>query len=154
LALGEGARRATGAKANSGRDRECGYAALQRRFRHMLLRFEDVLEGQAFPCAAQPKTDFEAGFVAAEAVESYDLCKSGFDFPSPFFVKLLSLSADSQRLLECRFLVFALEDVNCFFPGAESLFAFHHHCLEQLRVIPRLTGHFLPPFRAMVLRKR
>jgi hypothetical protein len=57
-------------------------------------------------------------------------------------------------LLECRFLVFALEDVNGFFPGAESLFAFDHYRPAQLRVIPLLTRHALPPFLAMVLRKR
>ena len=48
LALAEGARRATGAKANTGRGRWRGQAVLEGRFGHMLLRIEDVLEGQAF----------------------------------------------------------------------------------------------------------
>jgi len=48
LALAEGARRATGAKANTGRRRGPFQAVLKRRLGHMLLRFEDVIEGQAF----------------------------------------------------------------------------------------------------------
>lgn len=132
--MAEGARRATGAKANSGRYRECGPAALQWRFRHMLLRFEDVLEWQALPCATRSKTDFEAGHVVAQAVESYDLRQPRFYSSPSFFVEILALSADGHCLLEGRFLVFALEDVNGFFPGAESLFAFDHHRPAQLRV--------------------
>jgi len=48
LALAEGARRATGAKANTGRRCWRDQAGLEGRFRHMLLRFEDVIEGQPF----------------------------------------------------------------------------------------------------------
>ena len=78
LALAEGARRATGAKANTGRRRSRGQAALEGRFRHMLLRFEDVLEGEAFLGLAGAEPDLELGLVAAQAIESHDLCQPGF----------------------------------------------------------------------------
>ena len=75
LGLAEGARRATGAKPNTGRRRGPGQAALKGRFRHMLLRAEDMLERQAFLGPTGTESDFELGWVAAQMIESYDLCR-------------------------------------------------------------------------------
>jgi hypothetical protein len=42
----------------------------------MLLRFEDVLEGQALSGFAGTKADMEPGLIAAHAVQSHDLSQS------------------------------------------------------------------------------
>ena len=64
------------------------------------------------------------------------------------------LASDLQSLLEGSLLNFAEKDVDCLFPRPQPLFAFRHRSPTQLRLIPLLACHALPPFRAMVPRKR
>ena len=56
----------------------------------MLLRFEDVLEGEAFLGLAGAEPDLELGLVAAQAIESHDLCQPGFHLPPAFGVNILA----------------------------------------------------------------
>jgi hypothetical protein len=95
--LGGRARRATGAKANTGRRRWRGQAALKGRFGHVLFGVEDMLERQAVLGLAGTKPYFELGLAAAQAVESNDLGQSGFHHTSDFFVNILTLPADLER---------------------------------------------------------
>jgi len=78
----------------------------------MLLRFEDVIEGQPFAGFAGTEPDGKLGSVAAQAIESYDLCQSGFHFPPTFGVDVLAQASDPQSLLEGLLLIFAEEDVD------------------------------------------
>src|SRR6516162_378374 len=120
----------------------------------MLLRFEDVIERQTFGRLTGAEPDFELGSVAAQASESDDLSQPGLYFSPVFGVDVLAQPSDLQSLLEGCLLIFAKEDVDRIFPLSQPLFACHHHRPAQLRVIPLFTPHALPPFLAMVLRKR
>ena len=120
----------------------------------MLLGMEDMLEGQALLGFAGTKPGLELGLVAAQAIESYELRQPGFYRSTAFVVNILTPLADLECPLKGRLLIFAEEDVDCLFPLPLPLFAFHHRSPTQLRLIPLLACHALPPFRAMVPRKR
>ena len=120
----------------------------------MLLGMEDMLEGQALLGFAGTKPGLELLFVAAQAIESYELRQSGLHLPSAFGVDILAQASDLQSLLEGSLLNFAEKDVDCLFPLPQPLFAFRHRSPTQLRLIPLLACHALPPFRAMVPRTR
>ena len=66
----------------------------------MLLRFEDVLEGQALSGFAGTKADMELSLIAAQAVQSHDLSQSGLYYAPTFLVNIFPQSTDLQCLLK------------------------------------------------------
>src|ERR1035441_5976149 len=113
-----------------------------------------MLKGQLLLCSVGAQRDMEVCSVGAQRFQRHDLCQRRFHTSPPFFVAALGVVTDLQRLLERRGTVLTQEDVHCLFPLAKPFLALHHHRPANMRVIPFPVVHALPPFLAMVLRKR
>src|ERR1035437_1052312 len=115
---------------------------------------EHMLKEQLLFCFSGTQSDMEICPVGAQRFQRNDLGQRSLHTPCPFFVAALGLVTDLQRPLERCYAVLTQKDVDSVFPLAKPFLALHHHCPTNVRVIPFLVVHALPPFFAIVLRKR
>src|SRR5258708_22996011 len=127
---------------------------LKYRERRGLFRLEDVVEGQRFLWLLYSPVHLCRLQVDSQAVQLHHFRKAFFDAPPPFHVSAFLAPADLEGMLKGAVVIRTQEHVDGLLPTAQTFLSLHHYRPSQVRAIPFLGVHFLPPFFSNVLRKR